>query len=81
MLNEEEERRRNKTVGNKLVDVEPPRHACVQHGDVGASSSAVGGSMTWISVVVATTAMSTQTVAVESIPTLSSNCLKKNFVI
>lgn len=56
-----------------MVDVEPPRHACVQHGDVGASSSVVGGSMTWVPIVVATTSMVTQMVDAESIPTLSSN--------
>ena len=56
-----------------MVEVEPSRYARVHHNDVGASSSTIGRCMTWLSIVVATTTMATQTAIVESIQTLSSN--------
>jgi len=59
-----------------VVEVEPSRHARAHHGDDGASSSTIGGNMTWVSVAVATTTMVTQTALAESIQTFSSNSFR-----
>ena len=57
-----------------VAEADPP-HARGCQGDVGASSSADGGTLTWVSIVVASTTMatSTNTFATDPIQTLPSN--------